>query len=53
MIERGWLDLTHARRRLEVNGMEVFAAGLDDPHLKRDRFEEIGGPVRPPGCAWA
>ncbi|MFE9743994.1 metallophosphoesterase [Saccharothrix saharensis] len=45
MIEHGWLDLTHVRRRFAVNGLEIFAAGLDDPHLKRDRFEEISGPL--------
>nr|BFF01698.1 hypothetical protein GCM10020241_33730 [Streptoalloteichus tenebrarius] len=43
MAERGWLDLTHVRRRLTVAGQAVVAAGLDDPHLKRDRYEQIAG----------
>lgn len=42
-VEHGWLDLTHARRSLEVAGQTVFAAGLDDPHLRRDRYPEIAG----------
>ncbi|GAA3891464.1 metallophosphoesterase [Saccharothrix violaceirubra] len=45
MIERGWLDLTHVRRELEVAGQKIFTAGLDDPHLKRDRYADIAGPV--------
>ncbi|WP_308258512.1 metallophosphoesterase [Saccharothrix obliqua] len=43
MVERGWLDLTHQRRTFTVAGQEVFAAGLDDPHLKRDRYSDIAG----------
>ena len=35
--ERGWLDMTHTRRDVEVAGLRIAAAGVDDPHLKRDR----------------
>lgn len=41
--ERGWLDLTHNRRELEVAGLTVAAAGVDDPHLGRDRYDTISG----------
>ncbi|MDQ0378670.1 metallophosphoesterase [Amycolatopsis thermophila] len=44
-IEHGWQDLTHVRRTLTVAGQTVFAAGLDDPHLRRDRYGEIAGPA--------
>ncbi|WNV91681.1 metallophosphoesterase [Umezawaea sp. Da 62-37] len=47
MVERGWIDLTHVRRTFEVAGQTVFAAGLDDPHLKRDRYEDIAGAPDP------
>ncbi|WP_307868854.1 metallophosphoesterase [Umezawaea beigongshangensis] len=47
MVERGWLDLTHVRRTFTVAGQTIFAAGLDDPHLKRDRYEDIAGAVDP------
>jgi uncharacterized protein len=43
--ERGWLDMTHTRRELEVAGVTIAAAGVDDPHLKRDRYDTIAGPA--------
>ncbi|MDV3124065.1 metallophosphoesterase [Mycobacterium sp. 21AC1] len=43
--ERGWLDLTHTHRDLEVAGLHISAAGVDDPHLKRDRYDTIAGPA--------
>ncbi|MCG5432821.1 metallophosphoesterase [Mycobacterium sp. MYCO198283] len=45
--ERGWLDMTHVRREFEVAGLHIAAAGVDDPHLKRDRYETIAGPASP------
>ncbi|MEU4671232.1 metallophosphoesterase [Amycolatopsis sp. NPDC023774] len=44
-LEHGWTDLTHSRHTLDVAGQIVFAAGLDDPHLHRDRYREIAGPA--------
>lgn len=41
--ERGWLDLTHTRREVEVAGLRVAAAGVDDAHLDRDRYDTIAG----------
>ncbi len=29
--ERGWLDVTHVHRELEVAGVRIDAAGVDDP----------------------
>lgn len=43
--ERGWLDVTHTHRRLEVAGTTLAVAGVDDPHLKRDRYDTIAGPA--------
>jgi predicted MPP superfamily phosphohydrolase len=45
--ERGWLDMTHTRRELEVNGLLIAAAGVDDPHLNRDRYDAIAGRPNP------
>lgn len=45
--ERGWLDMTHTRREFEVAGLYVAAAGVDDPHINRDRYETIAGPASP------
>ena len=49
--ERGWLDMTHTRRELEVAGLHLAVAGVDDPHLKRDRYDAIAGPANPGGSA--
>jgi len=45
--ERGWLDMTHTRRELEVAGLTISAAGVDDPHIDRDRYDTIAGPANP------
>jgi predicted MPP superfamily phosphohydrolase len=45
--ERGWLDMTHTRREVEVKGQLISVAGVDDPHLSRDRYETIAGPASP------
>jgi predicted MPP superfamily phosphohydrolase len=45
--ERGWLDMTHTRREFEVAGLRIAVAGVDDPHLSRDRYETIAGPASP------
>lgn len=41
--ERGWLDATHARRELEIANVRVSIAGVDDPHIERDRYDAISG----------
>ena len=45
--ERGWLDVTHTHRELEVAGLTIAVAGVDDPHIDRDRYETIAGPPNP------
>ena len=44
-VERGWTDVTHVRRTVDVAGQPVFVAGVDDPHLHRDRYTDIAGPA--------
>lgn len=46
-VEHGWLDLTHVRRGFNVAGQAIVAAGVDDPHLRRDRYAEIAGQPDP------
>lgn len=43
----GWVDLTNARGQLEVAGLSLEFVGVDDPHLGRDRYDEVSGPVSP------
>jgi predicted MPP superfamily phosphohydrolase len=45
--ERGWLDMTHTRREFEVGGLTIAVAGVDDPHIDRDRYDTIAGPASP------
>jgi uncharacterized protein len=45
--ERGWLDMTHTRREIEVAGLTVAAAGVDDPHIAHDRYDTIAGAASP------
>jgi len=45
--EHGWVDLTNPRRELTVAGRRVALAGVDDPHLRRDRYQRIAGSVDP------
>src|SRR3954468_23843998 len=47
LTARGWLDLTNATGSLTVDGRRIAFAGLDDPHLKRDRHERIAGAADP------
>jgi len=41
----GWLDLTNRFGTLKVGGTSFAFAGVDDPHLRYDRLDEIAGPA--------
>ena len=41
----GWLDLTHTRTVVEVEGVRLGFRGTDDAHLGQDRYAEVAGPV--------
>jgi uncharacterized protein len=43
LVERGWQDATHTRFTTEVAGVTVAVAGVDDPHIKHDRYDLIAG----------
>jgi predicted MPP superfamily phosphohydrolase len=47
LLERGWHNLTHVRTGLTIAGQQIIAAGVDDPHLRRDRYAEIAGRPAP------
>jgi predicted MPP superfamily phosphohydrolase len=42
---RGWLDLTNARGELTVGGRRIVLAGVDDSHIRRDRYDRVAGPA--------
>lgn len=39
----GWLNLTNVRGSLKIDGLEIELTGLDDPHIKHDRYESVAG----------
>ncbi len=41
----GWADLTNARTRMSVRGLDLDFVGVDDPHLGYDRYDRVAGPV--------
>ncbi len=45
--EHGWHDLTNARASLSVDARRIEVAGVDDPHLRRDRYADIAGAADP------
>jgi predicted MPP superfamily phosphohydrolase len=46
-VEHGWHDMTNIRRQLTVRGRRIVVAGVDDPHLRRDRYQRIAGRADP------
>lgn len=44
-VEAGWRDLTNARDTVEVRGVQIALAGVDDPHLGYDDLAAVRGPA--------
>jgi uncharacterized protein len=42
---RGWLDLTNTTGELVVDGRRIVLGGVDDSHIRRDRYDRIAGPA--------
>jgi len=45
MTAAGWLDLNNQRGQLTAGGLTIALAGVHDPHIKRDRYEQVAGPA--------
>ena len=41
----GWADLSNARTSLTVGGVTIALRGVDDPHIHRDVYGAVAGPV--------
>ncbi|MFC7308424.1 metallophosphoesterase [Streptomyces monticola] len=39
----GWVGLSNTRGSLKIDGYEIALTGLDDPHIKRDRYARVAG----------
>ncbi len=48
LLEHGWQNATHARLTVAAGGLTIAAAGVDDPHIRQDRYDRIAG--RPTGA---
>lgn len=44
LATNGWLDLGNARATLKVDGRAIDIRGVDDPHIRRDRYADVAGP---------
>lgn len=44
-VAAGWHDLTNAGATLDVAGVRIAFRGVDDPHLDRDDYAAVAGPV--------
>lgn len=47
LTTNGWLDLGNARATVKADGREIDVRGVDDPHISRDRYEDVAGPFDP------
>ena len=47
MTAAGWLDLNNRRGRLKAAELDIEAAGVHDPHIRRDRYAKIAGRADP------
>jgi predicted MPP superfamily phosphohydrolase len=45
LVDAGWADLNNARTVLKAGGRSIELAGVDDPHIDRDDYAAVAGPV--------
>ncbi|MEU8816047.1 metallophosphoesterase [Actinoplanes sp. NPDC048796] len=45
LVDAGWADLNNARTTLKAGGRSIELAGVDDPHVDRDDYPSVAGPV--------
>lgn len=43
LVGAGWLDLNNARGRIKADHREIELVGVDDPHIRRDRYQDVAG----------
>jgi predicted MPP superfamily phosphohydrolase len=46
-VDAGWADLNNARTILKAGGRSIELAGVDDPHVDRDDYPSVAGPITP------
>jgi predicted MPP superfamily phosphohydrolase len=45
--EAGWADLNNTRTILKAGGRSIELVGVDDPHVDRDDYPSVAGPITP------
>jgi len=45
LTDAGWADLNNHRTILKAGGRSVEIAGVDDPHVERDDYAAVAGPI--------
>lgn len=45
LVGAGWADLNNARASLKAGGRLIELVGVDDPHIDRDDYSLVAGPV--------
>ncbi|GIF11256.1 metallophosphoesterase [Actinoplanes teichomyceticus] len=45
LTEAGWADLNNARTVIKAGGRSIELAGVDDPHVERDDYAAVAGPI--------
>jgi predicted MPP superfamily phosphohydrolase len=43
--DAGWADLNNARTVLKAGGRSIELIGVDDPHVDRDNYPAVAGPI--------
>jgi predicted MPP superfamily phosphohydrolase len=43
----GWMNANNQRGRIKAGDLEIEVAGVHDPHVHRDRYDQIAGPADP------
>jgi predicted MPP superfamily phosphohydrolase len=46
-VSAGWADLSNTRITRSIGGQTLEFVGVDDPHLKYDRYAAVAGPCDP------
>jgi len=44
-VDAGWSDLNNARTTIKAGGRSIELVGVDDPHVDRDDYPSVAGPV--------
>jgi hypothetical protein len=47
LVAVGWTDLNNARAVVKASGRVIELFGVDDPHIGRDRYAIVSGPLDP------